>query len=407
MNRAERRRQAKGRSDAAREAALKQLREGRPARAAQLFEKIAAKDPRDGTALHFAGIANYKCRKFEEAAGLFSRAIEIAPGYAEAHNSYGIMELETSHFADAVKHFERAVGLKPEYANAHANLGDALRGLDDISGAAACYRRALDVEPRHIQAAYKLAAASISLNQAAVALEISDYCISIDPFCQHGLACQALALQMLGRKDDARELYDFERLVHHAPLMAGGLDAALNDRLEEAVRNEPSLTWEPLTRVTKQGAVTDDMAGGGNKAIKAFEAALRAAIDGYRDSLKPDLEHPFFARIPDRYRLTFIASILKSEGWHPAHIHESAWLSGVYYVRVPEAVLRAGEAHEGWLEFGRPDFVLPEGFVPETAVFQPAEGSARFFPSYFYHGTIPFSGEGARIGIAFDAYPIS
>ena len=54
MNRAERRRQAKGRSDAAREAALKQLREGRPARAAQLFEKIAAKDPRDSTALHFA-----------------------------------------------------------------------------------------------------------------------------------------------------------------------------------------------------------------------------------------------------------------------------------------------------------------------------------------------------------------
>jgi len=124
-------------------------------------------------------------------------------------------------------------------------------------------------------------------------------------------------------------------------------------------------------------------------------------------TLQADAGHPFLARIPRRYRLTFIASILKSDGWHPAHIHESAWLSGVYYVRVPDAVRRVDEAHEGWLEFGRPDFALPEDFKPVTKILQPAEGAARFFPSYFYHGTIPFAGDGERIGIAFDAYPIT
>ena len=63
----------------------------------------------------------------------------------------------------------------------------------------------------------------------------------------------------------------------------------------------------------------------------------------------------------------------------------------------------------GWIEFGRPDCATADsakgGGAPETAAFRPVAGAAFFFPSYFFHGTIPFAGSEERIGIAFDAYP--
>ena len=137
----------------------------------------------------------------------------------------------------------------------------------------------------------------------------------------------------------------------------------------------------------------------------SFLKTLRNAIDSRIDEIQKVSNHPFFSRAPARYQLTFIASILRAQGWHPPHIHESSWLSGVYYVRVPLAVIESSVDHAGWLQFGKPDYKLPENYTPKVTVRKPEEGSAVTFPSYFFHGTIPYSADGERIGIAFDVYP--
>jgi len=36
---------------------------------------------------------------------------------------------------------------------------------------------------------------------------------------------------------------------------------------------------------------------------------------------------------------------------------------------------------------------------------RPAVGTLVLFPSYFWHGTVPFSGAPARLTVAFDAVP--
>ena len=131
----------------------------------------------------------------------------------------------------------------------------------------------------------------------------------------------------------------------------------------------------------------------------------RQAIDALRDSLPDDPSHPFLSRKPKRYRLTVVASILREGGWHPTHTHEGAWLSGCYYVRTPSTLAEGDKGHAGWIEFGRPDCKLPEGFEPPLRAVMPEPGLAVFFPSYLFHGTIPFRGDEERIGIAFDVYP--
>ena len=186
------------------------------------------------------------------------------------------------------------------------------------------------------------------------------------------------------------------------------------------MRAAPSLVWEPLNRVTRNGAVTQDLLDAPSRPIRSLESALRAAIDGYRETLAPERESPFLARIPGRYRLTLIASILTAGGRHPPHVHEGAWLSGVYYVAVPAQIGadggdsdggdggggdNGGGGRGGWLEFGRPDHDLPEGSAFRCVSRPPHAGTALLFPSYVFHGTLPFDGPGERIGIAFDAYP--
>jgi hypothetical protein len=76
------------------------------------------------------------------------------------------------------------------------------------------------------------------------------------------------------------------------------------------------------------------------------------------------------------------------------------WLSSAYYVQVPPSV--TGDSRDGWIKFGEPDLDLeqkPEHFV------QPVAGRLVLFPSYMWHGTVPFKGREARLTLPFDVVP--
>ncbi len=391
------------------QAAVRHLGEHRPERALQMLRRVLDAAPDDPNALHFAGIAHYQCGAYEDAETVLARATEIAPDYAEAQNSLGIVLLEMRRADEARERFAKAVGARPDYANAHTNLGNAARDLGALDAAVEAYQRALSLDPNALQAAYRLAATFITLGRIEEALKACAVALAINPYCQNALAAKAIAAQIAGDTDLASSLYDFARFVAPYDLaVPKGYESktAFNEALTAAVRRERSLQWEPLNRVTRNGAVTQDMLLRPAPVIKAFERVLRGTIDAHRDALDSDETHPFLARRPARYRLTFIASILRTGGRHPSHIHEDAWISGVYYVAVPPVIGESASAEgAGWLEFGRPDYALANDFEPMCERRQPRAGFALFFPSYYYHGTIPFAGEGERIGIAFDAFP--
>ena len=385
------------------------MKEGRPHRADQLLSKLLAGDgAADPSVLHYAGVARYRCSRFDDAAALLRQATETAPTYAEAHNSLGILLLETGKTGEARAVLERAVALRPDYANAHTNLGNALSTAGELEEAATAFRRAIALDPYDLQAHHRLARTHLALGAVDRALAACAAALAIDSFCQNALATLALAAQIGGNGDAGTGLYDFDRFVTRVsldpPSGSGDIDA-FNGALATAVREAPSLVWEPPNRVTRNGAVTEDLLAAPSPPIRNLERALRASIDAYRETLTADPEHPFLARIPRRYRLTLIASILTAGGRHPPHIHESAWLSGVYYVAVPPQIGAESPDRGGWLEFGRPDHDMPEGGTFHCVSRPPRAGTALLFPSYVFHGTLPFEGPGERIGIAFDAYP--
>ena len=370
------------------------MKEGRPQRADQLLSRLLAGDGAgDPSVLHYAGVARYRCGRFDEAEALLRQATEAAPTYAEAHNSLGTLLLETGRTRRGPRRAGARRGAAPRLRQRPHQSRQRLERRRRGRGGALAYRRAISLDPYDPQAHHRLARTRLALGDVQQALAACAAALTIDPFCQNALATRALAEQTGGDAEAGRRLYDFERFVTRislAPPPGSGDIEAFNKALAAAVREAPTLVWEPLNRVTRDGAVTEDMLAAPSRTIRSLERALRVAIDGYRETLVPERESPFLARIPRRYRLTLIASILTAGGRHPPHVHEGAWLSGVYYVAVP----LADDGRLGRLARIRP--ARPRPARRQRFPVRQPPAARRHGGSSPLNGTVPFEGPGER-----------
>ena len=116
-------------------------------------------------------------------------------------------------------------------------------------------------------------------------------------------------------------------------------------------------------------------------------------------------DHPLSSRRADGFRFAGSwSSRLRDQGFHTNHIHPMGWISSCYYVAVPDTV-EDEAARQGWIKFGEPSFAARLAEPVRRAV-KPVAGRLVLFPSYMWHGTVPFHGDSARTTIAFDAIPV-
>ena len=128
------------------------------------------------------------------------------------------------------------------------------------------------------------------------------------------------------------------------------------------------------------------------------------AVARYIAELEEDPLHPLLSRRAEGFRYCGSwSSRLQDSGFHVNHFHPDGWISSCYYVSVPDAV-KDETAMQGWIKFGEPalDLVM-KNRVRRT--IQPVGGRLVLFPSYLWHGTVPFHDKAARTTIAFDVVP--
>jgi tetratricopeptide (TPR) repeat protein len=94
---------------------------------------------------------------------------------------------------------------------------------------------------------------------------------------------------------------------------------------------------------------------------------------------------------------------LRSGGHHTDHFHSEGWLSCVFYVETPRIALAQADK-AGWLRLGQPALATCPPLQP-TGFLRPQPGRLVVFPSYYWHGTVPFSTAEDRVSIAFDIVP--
>ena len=139
-------------------------------------------------------------------------------------------------------------------------------------------------------------------------------------------------------------------------------------------------------------------------AIQAFFQAVAGPIDQRLKALGTGTD-AFRSRTTSAADFQGVWSVrLRSDrGRHLGHVHQKGWMSSVCYVDLPTTVLTS-TTREGWLEFGEPG-IKTEPRLAADHHLRPEPGLLVLFPSYMWHGTLPFSGGGSRLTIAFDLVP--
>ncbi len=219
------------------------------------------------------------------------------------------------------------------------------------------------------------------------------------------IAALAQAQALLGNGAEARRLVDFDRFFRCYPMSApnGAPPAGFNRDLAAEVRSNLKFYDEPANRAIRKAWRNNDLFSPKYPASCSLATALRDEVKRYMRDLPPDPGHPFPSSRPAEFVIQGWGVVSSHDSHHHMHIHEKAWLSGVYYVVRPP-VSRLEGSQRGWLRVGPPDGV-PESAGWDGRSIEPEPGTLVLMPGYFYHGTLPMGVVEERICIAFDVVP--
>ncbi|WP_306518753.1 tetratricopeptide repeat protein [Rheinheimera sp.] len=204
-------------------------------------------------------------------------------------------------------------------------------------------------------------------------------------------------------------LNDYQRLVQSFLLPAPqGYDNREHflSELNTAVRALHTSRQQPLDQSVRGGTQTiGRLLAEPARAIQDFRLLLEQQIRQYLMTLPKDNTHPLLRRNQQQFQIVGSWSVrLQQAGYHSNHVHPQGWLSACTYLEVPPAITAKDEQRQGWLKLG--ETCLGLGAREQVArAICPEPGLVVLFPSYTWHGTYPFSGDGSRMTAPCDISP--
>jgi len=335
-------------------------------------------------------------RSYEDTAALYPEIGALPLGRAD-------FLFRTGRFAESLEDFEKATRLEPTSVTARDGYALALMENGRTGEALREHEAALALEPQNIAVRCHLTAALLRAGEAERALAVAEEGIAREPDHQTALAMWALCLRKLG---DPRELQinDYENLVQLFELEPpqGWSDMAsfnrdLNASLDRLHRDKREFLDQSLRGGTQ---TYENLFGAGHDLVELLRGRIDEAVGAYIARMVRSESHPLLKHKRDGFRYTDSwSSRLHDCGFHTNHVHPKGWISSAYYVAVPDAV---EHDKQGWIKFGEP--YIDIGLEYRRAL-KPKPGTLVLFPSYMWHGTVPFHAKAARTAIAFDAVP--
>jgi tetratricopeptide (TPR) repeat protein len=425
------------------------------------FEAAARLDPADASIAH--GLARVALEAGIPAEQLYERARAVAPADGSVLIGLAAARLAAGHGEQAEAELEAALVASPLWIQGHHQLAQLRSMMGRVEQASASLDRALAVQPDQSglwQALFDLRVKSENFAQLEDAVETAKRTRADPSIAQ---MYEAIAASELGQTARADSL--FARLdsggADHLPvwlirhfLRTGRVEQALPiidrelqgarsmdiwpyaaiawrlagdqrwdwvncggklvqivdllpklpqlERLAELLRSIHLAHGEYLDQSLRGGTQTDGPLFSRVEAeVRALRSVVVEAVESYIAELPPaDAIHPLLGPRRDK-RIRFAGSWsvrLKQEGFHVSHVHPQGWISSALYVALPPATEDDGRA--GWLQLGEPRLELGVELKP-LAYIKPEPGRLVLFPSWMWHGTIPFPA-GERMSVAFD-----
>lgn len=375
------------------------------------YQRSQALDPQDPEIPYNTGSLFLQRRQLDEAADAFRATLALAPDHLGALRSYGTMLARMNEYAKSLEPLRRAIKVAPDDGAVAFELVYALAIAGHPSEAVEVGEAFTRAHPDADYIYEQLAFAYQRNGEFEKAIDAADKVLAGNMIATTALSLKSAALNELGRRDDAQYLLNLDDLVSVAELPApdgyASIDA-FNAELVQYIENHPTLMYSPANRSMEKGRGTLELFDGSEHGpALVLKQMILDAASAYANALPNDPDHPFMAATPNDVTVTCWGNVYDRDGKQLVHFHPPAWLSGVYYPKLPACMKDSDPADvTGGLELGRPYFRLESDDNPPVRVVKPTEGTMVLFPSYVGHQTIPVTEtDEHRVSIAFDIAP--
>ena len=200
--------------------------------------------------------------------------------------------------------------------------------------------------------------------------------------------------------EDPLSRISITNIAPHIQAKTGDSGLFLKDLIKE-LRDLTRFSWTHAA--TKKGSQTEQVLfDSQSTSLLLLKELIEDQIDAYRDRLPAGSREPYSLFWPPDPDLAGWFVELSSGGYQEMHTHDTAWLSGVFYLEVPEGPAESAGAIRFSLSNDRYPRIRSE---VEDLKYKPKAGDLVLFPSSLPHGTIPIGDGQCRLCVAFDLLP--
>lgn len=349
--------------------------------------------------------------KLKEGFQAISQVISKQPKDANARLTAGIILRKLGQLDNAIKFIKSSLELDAKDPLAIEMFADLKTILGDKDEAERILDEAINQDPSRVVLRRQRGITLLSMGRPREAmLELKQVCQD-HPKDQRGIAFHALSMYACGEQTRASDYLGLHKHIKQhnlgTPAPFKHFDEYLQT-LANDIRQHSQNRYEPSGLAARKAWLSGDLLADETPAIMGFKNMLEASIRSYVDGLVHDPDDVFLRNTPKQWKMHVWSTRAEQMGFIENHIHEDSWLSGAYYVTLPNGISDNAEQPDGWIEFNQP----PQGCgvalsMVERRVVQPVLGQLITFPSYLHHRTRMFSGAGERISISFGLMPVA
>lgn len=288
-----------------------------------------------------------------------------------------------------------------ELAKAHLRLADA-------EGALPLLWKALDLDPNNVNAFKRLALELLNQQKSEQVIALTNTLRQRGVGHSRLLAARMMALAASGDSVAAERMLEASHFIHEGLITvpAGWADlAAFNAAIAMEINDNLGMRFERYGTSSQKAWRVDHPATGDTPAVTALSTAIADIATAFAASCAAH-DHWWSSFCPQKAVLRSWCVVTEGEGYEKWHMHPEGWMSGGYYVEVPDAVVN-GADKAGCFAFGLPGGLIGKAAAQSFAQSQvrPRPGLLTLFPSHAFHRTFPHKGVGRRMCIAFDICP--
>lgn len=414
--------------------------------AQEAFGKALRLNPyREATVLSLGGVFR-ELGDQEAAIGAYYKAIDLNPLYVDAHEALKLILWDLGERERLDESYYHACQVFPQSSEAHSNLGRALVFSQRFEKAEKALKKSLELDPQNAEAHNQLGQVyakherfkeAVAEHQEAIrfdggnALYYEGFGITLtlageyreavnvllkghelNPRGSNILGSLTIAMKEAGDNRVSFFINNDEFVTTRFIEVPDGFDSlddfndALHKELEARHDDKPhwgDFSWPPGQTQHGGTQIPGNLFANPSGMTAILKQQISKAMAEYLGGLKQDPDHPFLRYLNPDFRFTgAFSNIIHPSGYDGSHIHPEGWISGVYWVKMPDLPEESWEAGEGCTQFGEPPKHLISDRNKRELLVRSQAGMTAFFPSYYWHGVQPFTGNDTRHAVAFD-----